>query len=152
MQRITITIDDDMLGLIDESVRRGRHANRSEAVRDMIRRVASHETVASGQAPCLAVLGYVYDHEARSLARRVTRALHDHHDLTIATTHVHVDHRSCLEASLLRGPSPAIHALAEQLAAERGVRHVNLHVVPIAPSPERHDHGPGSTAHSHIRV
>jgi CopG family nickel-responsive transcriptional regulator len=152
MQRITITIDDDLLGLIDGAVQQGRHANRSEAVRDMIRRVTAHEAAASSETPCLAVLGYVYDHEARALAQRVTRALHDRHDLTIATTHVHVDHRSCLEASLLKGTSAAIHALAERLAAERGVRHVNLHIVPVAPSEHRHDHGPDSTAHSHIHV
>jgi CopG family transcriptional regulator, nickel-responsive regulator len=152
MQRITITIDDDMLGLIDASVRGGRYANRSEAVRDMLRRVAAREAAASSQTPCLAVLGYVYDHEARALARRVTRAFHDHHDLTIATTHVHVDHRSCLEASLLKGTSAAIHALAERLARERGVRHVNLHVVPVARAGDPHDHGPGSAVHSHIHV
>jgi len=150
MQRITITIDDDMLGLIDAAVRYGRHANRSEAVRDMVRRAASQEAASRGDTPCLAIVAYVYDHATRALARRLTRALHDHHDLTVATTHVHVDRRTCLEASVLKGTSAQIHELADRLAAERGVRHVNLHVVPIAVAADRHDHGEGSGAHSHL--
>ena len=152
MQRITITIDDDMLGLIDERVRRGRYANRSEAVRDIVRRVAAEEAAAQSRTPCLALLGYVYDHAMRSLARRLTRALHDRHDLTIATMHVHVDQRRCLEVSILRGASAAIHELADRLAGERGVRHVNLHVVPVAPLSTRHEPGPAAAPHSPVHV
>jgi CopG family nickel-responsive transcriptional regulator len=152
MQRITITIEDDLLHLVDEAVRRQRYSNRSEAVRDMIRSVAAREAAAQSATPCLALLGYVYDHETRALAQRLAQTLHDNHDLTVASMHVHLDHRSCLEVSILKGTSAAVHDLTGALTAQRGVRHVNLHVVPVETSEARHDHGSGSAPHSHIHA
>ena len=152
MQRITITIEDDMLHLLDEAVRQRHYPNRSEAVRDMIRGMASREAAARSQTPCMGLLGYVYDHETRALAQRLTRTLHDNHDLTVASTHVHLDHQSCLEVSILKGPSAAVHELAEALTAQRGVRHVNLHVIPLDTSEAQHEHRPGLALHSHIHA
>jgi CopG family transcriptional regulator, nickel-responsive regulator len=152
MQRITITIEDDLLRLVDAAVRRRHYPNRSEAVRDMIRRATAREAAARSETPCLALLGYVYDHETRALAQRLAQTLHASHDLTVASTHVHLDHRSCLEVSILKGTSAAIHDLTETLTTQRGVRHVNLHLVPLETAGPSHDHGPGSAVHSHIHA
>jgi CopG family transcriptional regulator, nickel-responsive regulator len=152
MQRITITIEDDMLRLLDEAVEQRHYANRSEAVRDMIRAMASREAAARSQTPCVALLGYVYDHETRALAQRLTRTMHDNHDLAVASMHIHLDHRSCLEVSILRGASAAIHELADALTAQRGVRHMNLHVIPVESSGAEHHHGPGTAMHTHIHA
>lgn len=100
--------------------------------------------------PCVAVLGYIYDHETRALAQRLTHALHDHHDLTVAGMHVHLDHESCLEVSVLKGSASAVRGLADVLTAQRGVRHASLHVIPVRVSNARHDHGSGAAVHPHI--
>src|SRR5271165_2976770 len=97
MQRITITIDDGLLDTLDAAVRRHGYASRSEAVRDMVRDTARRDAALAGAAPCVAVLAYVYDHQTRALAQRLTQSLHDHHDLTVAGMHVHLDHKSCLD-------------------------------------------------------
>lgn len=153
MQRITITIDDTLLETLDAVVRRRGYASRSEAVRDMVRDNATHAATASGDtAPCVAVLGYVYDHETRSLAQRLNHTLHDHHDLTVADMHVHLDHETCLEVSVLKGRTSAVRELADVLTAQRGVRHANLHMVPVRISHARHDHGSGATRHLHLRA
>ena len=112
MQRITITIDEDLLETVEAVMRRRGYTSRSEAVRDMIRDAASQEAVAPDTAPCIAVLGYVYDHETRALAQRLTQTLHHHHDLTVAGLHVHLDHDTSLEVSVLQGQAAAVdHAL-----------------------------------------
>ena len=153
MQRITITIDDDLLETLDAVVRRRSYSSRSDAVRDMIRDSATRqETSSEDAAPCVAVLGYVYDHATRALARRLTQASHDHHDLTVATMHVHLDHESCLEVSMLKGDASAVRGLADVLTAQRGVRHANLHVVPVRTSDAVHDHGSDVAARSHRHV
>ena len=130
MQRITITIDDDLLETVDSLMARRGYATRSEAIRDLVRSAATRNAVAEGSGPCVAVLDYVYDHHTRALAQRITSTFHDHHELAVSSMHVHLDHGSCLEVAVLAGPMAAVHDLADVVTAQRGVRHGNLHVLP----------------------
>ena len=66
-----------------------------------------------------AALVYIYDHQQRELPKRLTRDFHNHHDLAQATLHVHLDHESCMEVTVLKGRG----ALADHVIAERSVRH-----------------------------
>jgi len=154
MQRITLSIDDDLLETLDRHMKAHRYASRSEALRDILREHQARERLdgpSEGNGLCVATLAYVYDHETRDLGRRLTRAQHRHHDLQVATLHVHLDHDSCLEVSVLRGPVKAVRALADDTMSQRGVRHGELHVIPAARG-GRHSHGGGSHTHDHIRV
>jgi CopG family nickel-responsive transcriptional regulator len=146
MQRVTITIDDDLDSELNRFMRARGYANRSEAIRDLARsglQQAAAET--GGSRPCVAALIYVYDHEARDLPSRLTRDFHHRHDLAQATLHMHLDHDSCMEVTVLKGRGTDIQEFADHIIAERGVRHG--HVVYL-PAEATHHHGPGET-HSH---
>lgn len=163
MERVTVSLDEDLLAQFDELLRHRGYANRSEAVRDLIRAELESERLAHGQAQhCIASLSYVFNHHERELARRLTQAQHDHHDLTLSTMHVHLDHDNCMEVTVLRGPTDAVRGFADSLMAERGVRHGQLNIVPadiqVAHHHEHHheghhhgghDHGHGGTPHVH---
>jgi len=151
MERISITIDDDLLVAIDGMVKKHGYPSRSEAIRDLVREAAKRDHAAQGQAPCVATLSYVFDHSTRELSQRLVNAQHDHHDLGIATTHIHVDHNSCLEVAILKGPIDAIQELADSLTAQRGVRHASLHVIPLKAAPG-HRHHAGAPLHTHDAV
>jgi len=152
MQRFTITIDDDLLEAVDSLMEARGYASRSAAIRDMIRVAATQQAALAEQTPCVAVLGYVYDHETRALAQRLTHTLHDHHDLSVAGLHVHLDHDTCLEVSVLRGLAGDVRGLADSLTSQRGVRHANLHIVPATVTQDLHEHGGRGTSHPHIRA
>ena len=154
MQRTTITLDDDLMARLDEFMADRRYANRSEAIRDLVRSGLEQATVeASPRARCLAAAIYVYDHEARELASRLTRAAHEHHDLSLATLHVHLDHDSCMEVTVLRGAVQEIRHFADHVIAERGVRHGRLVLVPVDERTETHSHGAGAASpHGHLHV
>ena len=71
MQRLTITIDDDLLAEVDDFMAQRGYANRSEAFRDLLRgglERAGADT--AGGRNCIATLSYVYDHTARELPKR----------------------------------------------------------------------------------
>ena len=68
MQRITITIEDDLLAEIDAAAEARGYQNRSEIIRDLARaglQQNAEDAAPSGQ--CVAALVYVYDHAARDL-------------------------------------------------------------------------------------
>jgi CopG family nickel-responsive transcriptional regulator len=73
----------------------------------------------------------VYNHHQRDLAERLTAAQHEHHDLVVATMHVHLDHEHCLETTVLKGPASAVRRIADRIKAERGVRHAAINLVTV---------------------
>jgi CopG family nickel-responsive transcriptional regulator len=153
MQRITVTIDDELLAAIDKAIAGRGYQNRSEAIRDLVRAgMAELEERAPVDHEGVAALLYVYDHEGRELAKRLTRASHDHHDLSLATMHVHLDHESCLEVAVLRGAMNEIRHFAERVIAERGVRHGKLVAVPVEVETASHSHGGRGHRHLHTHV
>ena len=79
------------------------------------------------------------------MAKRLTNIFHDHHQLTVSSLHVHLDHDNCLEVSVLKGPVADVKYFAEHVIAERSVRHGELAVIPLLPSTPAthagHSHG-----------
>ncbi|MBV6417059.1 MAG: Nickel-responsive regulator [Steroidobacteraceae bacterium] len=145
MQRVTISLDDELARAFDRLIAQQGYENRSEAVRDLIRRRLDREALDQGpRGHCVASLSYVYNHHARDLAERLAERQHAHHDLVVATMHVHLDHENCLESAVLQGPVKSVRALAASLTAEPGVRHGNLNLVAVEHA-EHHAHG----GHSH---
>ena len=135
MERVTITLDEQLMRELDGFMRARGYENRSEAIRDLARaglRDADLDGPDAGK-DCIAAVVYVYDHEVRELAKKLTRSFHHHHELSLATLHVHLDHDSCMEVSVLRGPRKQVRHFAEHLIAERGVRHGRVIPVPVAP-------------------
>jgi CopG family nickel-responsive transcriptional regulator len=146
MQRVTITIDDELAEELDHFMAGRGYANRSEAIRDLARSgLQQAATEVAGARPCVAALVYTYDHESRELPKRLTRDFHARHDLAHTTLHVHLDHENCLEVTVLKGRGAEVQKFAEHIIAERGVRHG--HVVYL-PADGTHSHGRGET-HSH---
>ena len=147
MQRVTITIDDDLAAELERYMAAHGYANRSEAMRDLARSgLQQSSTQAGGLQQFVAALIYVYDHHQRELPKRLTRDFHDHHDLAQATLHVHLDHERCMEVAVLKGRGSDVRELADHVIAERGVRHGQVVYLPAA----AHDHvDAGHTSHSH---
>lgn len=152
MERITITIEDDLLSEVDAlSAARG-YKNRSEVFRDMAREALAREKLKKDEAaandqPCYGALTYVYDHGIRDLPNRLTDNHHAHNALSIATMHVHVTADDCMEVSILSGAAAELRRFADSVISQRGVRYGSLHIIPIEPGerhsahPHHHDHG-----------
>jgi CopG family nickel-responsive transcriptional regulator len=161
MERITISLDEELAREFDALIARRGYSNRSEAVRDLLRghleTARQSDLRTAGNPQCVANLSYVYDHHARDLAERLTSLQHAHHDLTVATMHAHLDHDNCLESVILRGPTSAVRAFADALTAERGVSHGQLNVVSVEVAQGAHDHGyrprgAGERPRSHLHL
>ena len=153
MHRVTITIDDDLVADLERFMAMRGYANRSEAIRDLARSGLQQAAAeVPGTQQCLAALVYMYDHHQRELPKRLTRDFHDHHDLAQATLHVHLDHDSCMEVTVLKGRGSDVQRFADHIIAERGVRHGHVvylpaHAVdshgkrPSHPRASKHRHG-----------
>lgn len=151
VQRITITIEDELLDRLDAHMERSGASNRSEAIRDILwRGLASR---APGDAQCLAIVSYAVEPDLRDLGRRLPQGRQAQHDSTIAALSVPVDHDHAVEVVVLRGRARDVSNYAHGLFAERGVTHGNLTLLPVDHAVEFHDHGHGEPhSHSHLRI
>jgi CopG family nickel-responsive transcriptional regulator len=151
MQRVTISMSNEFAAALDAFMTENGYENRSEAVRDLARLgLDSTISKAGPSSASLATLTYVYDHGMRELPKRLTAAYHDHHDLSVAMLHIHLDHENCLEVSVLRGDNGAITSFAQKVISERGVRHGRVHFIPVQVEEEVHRHGAAPHHHVHI--
>ncbi len=123
LTRFGVSRDEELLEPFDALCAVKGYSNRSEAIRDLIRKalVAEEWQQADGQGA--GTLTLVYDHHKNDLARRLTQMQHDEHDIIIATLHVHLDHHNCLEVLILKGEAARVRALADKLISCKGVKH-----------------------------
>ena len=151
MERFTISLDEHLAEAFDQWIAQRGYANRSEAVRDLFRAELERSRQAMPQGlDCVASLSYVYNHHERELGERLTRMHHAHHDLSLSTMHVHLDHDHCLETVLLRGRAEAVRAFSDSVCAERGVHHGKLNLISVE-SHHHHHHGDPRQPHIHVK-
>jgi CopG family transcriptional regulator, nickel-responsive regulator len=152
MQRVTVSLEEELADEFDELVHARGYQNRSEAVRDLMRQALEARRLEKGESRlCVASLSYIFNHHERDLAEKLTEAQHAHHDLVLSTMHVHLDHETCLESVMLKGPTPDVRAFADQVRAERGVRYGNLNLVSVESGRTHKDHAPHShKGHTHL--
>jgi CopG family nickel-responsive transcriptional regulator len=135
MQRLTISIDDTLAAEFDTLSAEQGYTSRSEAMRDLVRQAVEARRLAETDAGfCVANLSYIYDHAVRDLPKRLNDVQHAHHHLVVSTMHSHLDHDSCLETSILKGPVKAVRALADAVKIERGVRFAELNLISVNPN------------------
>ena len=126
LDRISLAIEKELIDRFDALVARSGKGNRSEAIRDLIRKRLVEEEWERGKKEAVASLTLVYDHGKRELADRLVEAGHEHHQEVLATLHVHLDHDLCLEVMALRGKPADLRRISEHVIGLKGVRHGQL--------------------------
>lgn len=125
--RFSIAMPADLLEAFDTQIaRRGDGANRSEAIRDLIRSSLVKQELRTPDAQVIGSLTMIYDHHTGDLTRRLDEIQHDYTTEIVSTMHVHLDHHNCLEILALRGKGKRVYELADKLLGLRGVKHGEL--------------------------
>jgi CopG family nickel-responsive transcriptional regulator len=124
LERIGISLEDVLLSQFDRLIEAKGYANRSEAVRDLIRDslVQRDWAGSDGREERVAVVVLVYEHDSSSLAQKLAHIQHENHRAVVSALHVHMDEHNCLEVLVLRGRGRDVITMGEGLISTRGVR------------------------------
>jgi CopG family nickel-responsive transcriptional regulator len=124
LERIGISLEDDLLAQFDRLIAEKGYVNRSEAVRDLIRdSLVQREWASRGREEKVAVVTLVYDHDSASLGQKLAHIQHENHRAVVSALHVHLDPHNCLEVLVLRGRGRDISAMGDGLVSTRGVKY-----------------------------
>ncbi|UCF30456.1 MAG: nickel-responsive transcriptional regulator NikR [bacterium] len=123
--RFGVSIPARLLKRFDEHIRDGGYANRSEALRDLIRDYLVEREWQS-DVETVGTVTLVYDHHVRELADALTNIQHEIGEAIVSTLHIHLDHHLCLEVIVVKGNSRRIRQMADRLIGLKGVVHGKL--------------------------
>ncbi len=124
LERIGISLEQDLLAQFDRLIAQKGYVNRSEAVRDLIRdSLVQREWATRGREEKVAVVTLVYDHDAASLAQKLAHIQHENHRAVVSALHVHLDPHNCLEVLVLRGRGADVAAMGDGLVSTKGVKY-----------------------------
>ena len=153
MIRTTITLDPELAQALDAYIQTANVANRSEAIRDLVRAGLNALPPSDAQADCIGVISCAVDQSMSELSRRIREARMGRHDEIMFTASVPVNHYETIDIVIVQGLVARVSTYAKELFQERGVRHGNVALLPVSEHVETHSHGDEAPhSHSHIRV
>ena len=129
--RFGISIEPDLIKKFDTSIKKEGYTNRSEAIRDLIRKDLIAEKNKNPDEEAIGTLTMLYDHHIGNLTEKLLDLQHDHTKEILVTTHVHIDHHNCLEVLVLSGKIGKIQKLADKIKALKGIKHGELVITKI---------------------
>jgi len=132
--RFGVSLSLQLLDEFDDLIKRMGYANRSEAVRDLIRNKLVEEQWQAPDMDTFAAVLLVYDHDMLSLPARLTHLQHESLAQIIGTFHVHIDARHCLEIVVMKGKGGNLRALADRMISLKGVKYGRLNMGTAAES------------------
>jgi CopG family nickel-responsive transcriptional regulator len=124
--RFTVSLPGALLAELDRRAEAKGYPSRSELVRDLIREKMVEERWMDDSQEVVGVLTISYDHHQRELTNRILDIQHNQYVHILCSTHVHLDHHSCLETIILCGRPPEIERISNEIGALRGVRFAEL--------------------------
>ena len=126
IMRFGVSIEPDLLKKFDKVIKKKGYTNRSEAIRDIIRKDIIIEKNKDPNLESIGTLTMIYDHHAGNLTNRLLDLQHDHTKEILSTTHIHIDHHNCLEVLVLKGKTGNIKKLADNIKSLKGIKHGEL--------------------------
>ncbi len=126
--RLTVSLPRTLARQLDQMTRERGYDNRSLAVGDLIRAGLVEHRQNVGDHEIAGTITLVYDHHRQHVQAALTDIQHDHHEVIIATLHVHLDHHNCMEVLAVRGKAFRVKKIADELIAAKGVKHGKLTV------------------------
>ena len=153
MTRTTITLDDELTQSLDRYIANSGASNRSEAIRDLVRRGLNALPTQEPNAMCVAVVSCTVDHTIPGLERKLMIRRQERHEQVLFSTSIPIDHDHAFEVAVLRGSVDQINDYAQALFLERGVKHGTTALTPVEEQIQHHAHAKGNAKeHVHLKV
>ncbi|MBA3045623.1 MAG: nickel-responsive transcriptional regulator NikR [Candidatus Thermoplasmatota archaeon] len=124
--RIGISIEPELLEKFDQLIEEKQYTNRSEAIRDIIRKNLVAEEWEKGIGTVVGSITLSYNYDEHDVVEKLAELQHTNHRLIHNTTIVRLDEHACIEAIIVQGSPFEIKGLADKIQAIKGVKHAEL--------------------------
>jgi CopG family nickel-responsive transcriptional regulator len=125
VRRFGVSLDADILEMLDSYVENNQFPNRSQAIRHLIEEHTVNQKWLCNNEVAGAIV-IVYDHHKNDISTQTNSVQHEYHHLILSAQHIHLNHDLCLETIAVKGEANQLTDLADKLIALKGVKHGKL--------------------------
>jgi CopG family nickel-responsive transcriptional regulator len=126
VERVGVSFEPELLEKFDNLIKTKGYTNRSEAIRDVVRKSIIEAEIDADKGNVIGTLTIIYDHDVGDVTDQLQHYQHFHLSDIVATTHVHMEKHTCLEVLVLQGKAKNVGKLADHIRAIKGVKHGDL--------------------------
>ena len=140
VERISISMNPDLLLELDEMVSSRGYESRSQAISDMVNQQLVEHKRELGDEVMAGTITLFYDRGTRGLQRRLSDLQYDNIAEVISSLHVHLTEDKMMEVILVQGPAPKLQGIVDAMTSLKGVITARLQLMaavipPLHPSP-----------------
>lgn len=121
VNRISISLPDELQSELDEMVAARGFESRSQAINDMLRQHLVEHKRQTGNQVMVGTITILYDNSTRGLQKKLADLQYRHLDEVISSLHVHLMDNQTMEVILVQGPAEKVQAIADEIITQRGV-------------------------------
>lgn len=143
LTRFGVSMPEELIKQFDQYITEQGYTSRSEAIRDLVRRVLLEPGGLPGDQLVAGTIVMVYDHHVTDLPLYLMELQHEYHHHVISTMHVHLNHDQCLEIIAVRGNLCELRELKQKIQVQKGVLYAELSVTYVD------EHGSMVSKHRH---
>ena len=129
MERAGVSFEPELLAKFDALIKKKGYTNRSEAIRDMVRKSLLEAEIETEKGDVIGTITIIYDHDVGNVTNRLLHLQHHHQFEISSTNHIHVDEHTCLEVIVVHGKAKNVRKFADNIKAIKGVKHGELVIV-----------------------
>lgn len=128
MKRFGVSMDEDLLESFDELIQARGYENRSEAIRDLVRKELVKQECKDDEKETWGALLVVFDHHQRGLNAKLTEKQHSHIENVVSSLHVHLNAENCLEVIIMRGTVAQLNKIGDEIISTKGVKYGKINI------------------------
>lgn len=121
VNRISISLPDDLQADVDEMVASRGYESRSHAINDMLRQHVAEHKRQLGDEVMVGTITLLYNNAKRGLQKTLADLQYQHLDEVISSLHVHLMDQQTMEVILVQGPAQKVQDIADQIVTLPGV-------------------------------
>lgn len=121
VNRISISLPDDLHAELDVMVAERGFESRSQAINDMLRQHLAEHKLEKGDEVMVGTITILYNNATRGLQKTIADLQYRYLDEVISSLHVHLTDNQTMEVILVQGPAQTVQRIANEIIALRGV-------------------------------
>src|SRR5450830_440604 len=121
VNRISISLPEDLHAELDIMVNERGFESRSQAINDMLRQQLVEHKRETGNEVMVGTITILYNNSIRGLQKSLADLQYEHLDEVISSLHVHLMDNQTMEVILVQGPAQKVQAIANEIVTLRGV-------------------------------
>jgi CopG family transcriptional regulator, nickel-responsive regulator len=121
VNRISISLPDDLQADVDAMVATRGYGSRSQAINDMLRQHVAEHQRELGDEVMVGTITILYNNATRGLQKSLADLQFRYLDEVISSLHVHLMNNQTMEVVLVQGPAQKVQSIADEIITQRGV-------------------------------